>query len=62
VDDLEVLLCRQVTRWRGKASRLVHGALRGHGGEEETREDSDSDPEGLGDIFNRIDFSDGSFH
>lgn len=52
VDDLEMLLCRQVSRWRGKAGRLVHEAP---GGEEETREDSD--PEGLGDIMNRLDFS-----
>ncbi|KAF8549135.1 FMN-linked oxidoreductase [Imleria badia] len=48
VDDIEVLLCRRVSRWRGKASQLVHGAPRGHtGGEEEAR--GESDPEDLWD-------------
>ncbi|KAI9567443.1 FMN-linked oxidoreductase [Boletus coccyginus] len=60
VDDIEVLLRRQVSRWRGKVGRLVHGAPRGHGGEEETR--GDADPEDLGDILDCLDVSDGSFH
>lgn len=55
VDDIEMLLCRQVSRWRGKAGRQVHGEPRGHvsGGEEETRRDDDV--EDLGDFLNRVD-------
>jgi len=60
VDDIEVLLRRQVSRWRGKVGRLVHGAPRGYGGEEETR--GDAGPEDLGDILDCLDVSDGPFH
>lgn len=61
VDDIEVLLCRRVRRWRGKASQPVHGVPVGYsGGEEEAREESD--PEDLGDALNCLDFDGRSFH
>lgn len=41
IDDIEILLCRQVSRWRGKAGRLILGAPgRGYEWDEKTREDA----------------------
>lgn len=58
MDDIERVLCRQVSRWRGRAGRGVHGALGGHGARGE-----DDIPEDQGDTLDPVDtsFTEGLF-
>lgn len=43
IDDIEVLLCRKVSRWRGKASSFALGVSRSYESEENINEKSDMD-------------------
>lgn len=49
IDDIKVLLCRKVSRWRGKASSLVPGEPKEHESKENTKENTDMND--LPDIF-----------